>query len=65
MRIYIIASDGFTLCREAPATMAEGEIAVASKEELHSAHSAANGFWHCGMHCLGSKSAETSATARR
>ena len=37
MRIYIIASDGITLCREAPATMAEGEIAVASKEELHSA----------------------------
>jgi hypothetical protein len=26
MRIYIIANDGITLCREAPATMAEGEI---------------------------------------
>src|SRR5437016_8792445 len=37
MRIYIIANDGITLCSEAPATMAEGEIAVASKEELHSA----------------------------
>src|SRR5438552_2135541 len=37
MRIYIIANDGFTLSREAPATMAQGEIAVASKEELHSA----------------------------
>src|SRR6201993_3040971 len=37
MRIYIIGNDGITLCREAPATVNEGEIAVASKEELHSA----------------------------
>ena len=37
MRIYIIGNDGITLCREAPATMAEGEIAVASKEELQAA----------------------------
>ena len=37
MRIYIIGNDGITLCHEAPATMAEGEIAVASKEELHAA----------------------------
>ena len=37
MRIYIIGSDGVTLCREAPATVSEGEIAVASKEELHAA----------------------------
>ena len=37
MRIYIIANDGITLCREAPATINEGEIAVASKEELHTA----------------------------
>src|SRR5215470_16072940 len=37
MRIYIIGSDGITLCREAPATVNEGEIAVASKEELHTA----------------------------
>jgi Protein of unknown function (DUF3489) len=35
MRIYIIGNDGITLCREAPATVNEGEIAVASKEELH------------------------------
>src|SRR5499426_3214223 len=37
MRIYIIGSDGVTLCREPPATVSEGEIAVASKEELHAA----------------------------
>jgi hypothetical protein len=37
MRVYIIANDGITLSRGAPATMTEGEIAVASKEELHAA----------------------------
>ena len=37
MRIYIIGDDGITLCREAPATVNEGEIAVASNEELHAA----------------------------
>ena len=37
MRVYIIASDGIMLCREAPATGNEGEIAVASNEELHAA----------------------------
>ena len=37
MRIYIIGTDGITLCREAPATVGESEIAVASKEELHAA----------------------------
>ena len=37
MRIYIIGNDGITLCREAPATVSEGELAVASKEELHAA----------------------------
>ena len=37
MRVYIIASDGIMLCREAPATGNEGEIAVASNEELHTA----------------------------
>ena len=37
MRIYIIGNDGITLCCEAPATVSEGEIAVASKEELHAA----------------------------
>src|SRR5215831_9311729 len=33
MRIYIIGNDGITLCRETPATVNEGEIAVASNEE--------------------------------
>ena len=37
MRVYIIGNDGITLSREAPATFSEGEIAVASKEELHAA----------------------------
>ena len=27
MRIYIIGNDGITLCREAPATLNDGEIA--------------------------------------
>ena len=37
MRIYIIDNDGITLSREPPAAMTEGEIAVASNEELHAA----------------------------
>ena len=37
MRIYIIAKDGITLSRGAPAAITEGETAVASKEELHAA----------------------------
>ena len=37
MRIYIIGNDGITLCREAPTAVNEGEIAVASNEELHAA----------------------------
>ena len=37
MRIYIIGSDGITLCRDAPATISEGEVAVTSNEELHTA----------------------------
>jgi hypothetical protein len=37
MRIYIIGHDGITLCRDAPATASDGEIAVASQEELHAA----------------------------
>jgi len=34
MRIYIIGTDGIILCREPPAAMNEGEIAVASNEEF-------------------------------
>jgi hypothetical protein len=37
MRTYIIGHDGIALCRKAPATVSEGEIVVASKEELHAA----------------------------
>ena len=37
MRVYIIGNDGITLCRTAPATVNNGEITVASNEELHTA----------------------------
>jgi Protein of unknown function (DUF3489) len=37
MRIYIIGNDGITLCREPPAAVDDGEIVVASNEELHAA----------------------------
>ena len=31
MRIYIIGNDGIILCREAPATVNEGEIAMSRR----------------------------------
>ena len=37
MRIYIIGNDGITLCREPPTALNDGEIAVASNEELEAA----------------------------
>ena len=37
MRIYIIGNDGITQCREPPAAVSEGEVAVASNEELRAA----------------------------
>src|SRR5215469_13255399 len=37
MRIYIIGNDGIAVSREAPAALNEGEIVVASNEELHAA----------------------------
>jgi hypothetical protein len=37
MRSYIIGNDGITLCGEPPAAVNEGEIVVASNEELHAA----------------------------
>jgi hypothetical protein len=37
MRIYIIGNDGIALSREAPTALDEGEIVVASNEELHAA----------------------------
>ena len=62
MRIYIIGNDGITLCRKAPATVNDGEIAVASNEELHAA---ASGCWRCGTLCPASKSERKLATATR
>ena len=35
MRIYIIGNDGIALCRGALTAVDEGEIVVASNEELH------------------------------
>ena len=37
MRTYIIGNDGIALCRKTPATISDGEIVVASKEELQAA----------------------------
>ena len=37
MRAYIIGSDGITLCRKMPAAVNDGDIAVASNEELRAA----------------------------
>jgi hypothetical protein len=37
MRIFIIGNDGITLYREVPATVNEGEIVIATNEELHAA----------------------------
>ena len=37
MRVYIIGNDGITLCREPPAALDKGEIAVTSVAELHAA----------------------------
>ena len=37
MRVYIIGNDGITLCSESPAAVNEGEIVVASNDELHAA----------------------------
>jgi hypothetical protein len=37
MRIYIIGNEGITLCHEVPATVDDGEIAIASNEQLHAA----------------------------
>jgi hypothetical protein len=37
MRVYIVGNDGIILCREPPAAVNEGEMVVASNEELHAA----------------------------
>ena len=64
MRIYIIANDGITLCPEIPPAMTEGEVVVASKENCTPPRLVANGFWHCGTLCPGSRSAERSVIGR-
>jgi hypothetical protein len=37
MRIYLIANDGITLCREPPVAVNEGEIVASSYDDLHAA----------------------------
>jgi Protein of unknown function (DUF3489) len=37
MRTYIVGNDGIALCRKVPAKVGDGEIVVASKEELQAA----------------------------
>ena len=44
MRVYIIGTDGITLCRKASATVNDGEFAVASNEELRARDVARLGF---------------------
>ena len=46
MRIYIIGNDGIALCRKAPATVSNGEIVVASKEELQAAPKRLLALWN-------------------
>ena len=65
MRIYIIGNDGITLCRETPAALNEGEIVVASNEELHAAVLRLSSYWHCGMLCRVSRNARRSAIVQR
>ena len=51
IRIYIIGNDGIMLCRKVPATVNDGEIAVASNEELHAAPLSAQRLlaFSCGL----------------
>ena len=65
MRIYIIANDGITLSREAPAALAEGEIAVVSKEELHAAPLNGKRLLALWNALPGSRSGKRSVIARR
>jgi hypothetical protein len=37
MRIYITGDDGIAICLEESTAVSEGEIAVASKDQLHTA----------------------------
>jgi len=65
MRVYIIGNDGITLCRESPDTVDEGEIVIASREELQAAPLSGKrllGLWNA---LPVSRRGERSATARR
>jgi hypothetical protein len=64
MRIYNIGNDGITLCHEAPATVNEGEIAVASNDELQAAPLSGRRRWPCGTLCPVSRNGGRLATAR-
>ena len=50
MRIYIIGNDGIALCREATATVNDGEIVVASKRRP-AQRQAAVGIVECAARC--------------
>jgi hypothetical protein len=63
MRIYIIGNDGITLSREAPATVNDGEVAVASKAELHAAPLSGKRLLALWKLCPVSKGGGRSATA--
>jgi hypothetical protein len=64
MRVYIIGNDGITLCRKAPATVNDGEIAVASNEELRAAPLSGKRLLALWL-CPASKSERRLATATR
>ena len=63
MRIYIIGNDEITLCREPPSTVNEGEIVVASNEELHAAPLSGKRLLALWNACRVSRSAGKSAIA--
>ena len=65
MRIYIIGNDGITLSRETPAALDEGEIAVASNEELHAAPLSGKRLLALWNALPVSRNARRSAIARR
>ncbi len=68
MRIYVIGNDGITLSREAPAALNEGEIAVASNEELHAAPLSgkrAAGTVECSAGCREEKKGRRACSADR
>jgi hypothetical protein len=65
MRVYIIGSDGITLCRKMPAAVNDGEFAVASNEELLAAPLSAKRLLALWNSLPVSKSERKLATAMR